>query len=189
MPDQVRGKLVLVVGPSGAGKDSLIAGARQALADDTRFCFPRRLVTRTAIADLEDHQTISREHFEALRAAGDYFLCWEAHGLGYVLPSSIAGDLSAGHVTVLNVSRSVLAEAGARFTPCEIVLVTADRNLRAQRLALRGRETPEEILARLERDAPPVPGGLTPHVVDNSGSLPDGIALMAALLRRLAGSA
>ena len=40
------GSLVLVVGPSGVGKDTLIGGAKQALENDRRFTFVRRVVTR-----------------------------------------------------------------------------------------------------------------------------------------------
>ncbi|MGA7013248.1 MAG: phosphonate metabolism protein/1,5-bisphosphokinase (PRPP-forming) PhnN, partial [Pseudolabrys sp.] len=50
------GRLVLVVGPSGAGKDTVITGAKAACAADSTFVFPRRVVTRPA-SDAEDHDT------------------------------------------------------------------------------------------------------------------------------------
>ena len=77
------GRLVLVVGPSGAGKDTLIAAGRAALGEDPRFVFPRRVVTRPAVAALEDHESVSPEAFAAARQAGAFALDWEAHGLCY----------------------------------------------------------------------------------------------------------
>jgi ribose 1,5-bisphosphokinase len=181
-----RGTLALIVGPSGAGKDTLIAGAKAGLAHDPRFVFPRRLVTRMAIAHLEDHETITRAHFEDLRETGRYTLCWQAHGHGYILPESIKSDLAAGRVVVCNGSRAVVAEARDRYPASAIILVTAKRDLRASRLAARGRETPAEIAARLDREAPPVPAGTDPLVIDNSGQLHDGIARLRDALERLA---
>ena len=61
------GLLVLVVGPSGSGKDTLMAGAAQALAGDARFRFVRRVVTRPATE--EDHEVIDAEGFAARRDA------------------------------------------------------------------------------------------------------------------------
>jgi len=57
------GRFVLIVGPSDAGKDTLIAGARTACADAANVAFPRRVVTR-AISDAEDHDSLDVADFD-----------------------------------------------------------------------------------------------------------------------------
>jgi ribose 1,5-bisphosphokinase len=167
------------VGPSGAGKDTLLAAAKATLADDPRFVFPRRLVTRHAVPQLEDHDTLSWEDF----ASGEFALVWEAHGLGYALPNSIVADLEAGRTVVANTSRSVLAAAVARYG-AKIVLITADPAIRAARLSGRGRETETEIAARLAREGATLPPGVDAVVIDNSGDLGGAVdAFVEALLR------
>lgn len=176
------GTLVLVVGPSGAGKDTLIGAARSALAGDPGFVFPRRMVTREAVATLEDHDTISRDAFAEGRAKGAFALCWEAHGLGYALPATIPADLEADRTVVANVSRQVLKDAASRY-PCRIVVVTADPAVRADRLGGRGRETAAEVAARLAREGAEVPAGIAPvTVVDNSGPLESAVSAFVAAL-------
>src|ERR1700758_459495 len=96
--------LLLVVGPSGAGKDTLLDAARRALADDPKFRFVRRVVTRAAKAGDEPHETVTEAEF----AAREFALQWQAHGLRYGIPAdAIVDDV----VTVANVSRTVIAEA------------------------------------------------------------------------------
>jgi phosphonate metabolism protein PhnN/1,5-bisphosphokinase (PRPP-forming) len=181
-----RGVLVLVVGPSGAGKDTLIAAAREALAGDARFVFVRRVVTRDAVAELEDHETIDRAGFEAALESGDFALDWEAHGLRYALPGSIGAALAEGRIVVANVSRRVVAEALRKFARARVVVVTAEAAIRARRLAGRGREGADEVAARLGREGAPVPAGIAPVVIDNSGTLQAGIGAFVDALRAMA---
>lgn len=172
--------LVLVVGPSGAGKDTLLRGARAALAGDARFVFPRRTITRPADADAEDHDTLSVAAFRDAAAAGKFALTWEAHGLFYGLPAAIADDIRAGRVVVINGSRAALARALAIFPDSRVVLVDATPAERARRLAARGRESAAEIAARIARETPQVPAGAV--IVDNSGAPAAGIAALIAAL-------
>jgi len=177
------GVLVLVVGPSGAGKDTLIEAAKTALAEDTRFVFPRRVVTRTAIAALEDHESVSPGQFALHRDNGAYALSWDAHGLSYGLPASLLDDLGAGRVVVCNGSRAMVAAAKAKFPGTQVLLIEANAAVRARRLAGRGRETGAQIATRLGREAPEVPPGAIR--IDNSGEVEDGIARFVSALKAI----
>lgn len=175
--------LVLVVGPSGAGKDTLINAAKLALAGDARFVFPRRVVTRPAMAELEDHDSVTPEQFALHEANGDYALTWEAHGLKYGLPASIRDDIAMGRVVVMNGSRAMVPIARETLPGTVVVLVGASPQVRAQRLARRGRETAAQISARLAREVDvDIPNAI---LVDNSGELEQGKARFLAGLRSL----
>jgi len=147
------GCLVLVVGPSGAGKDTLIRLAREALADDPRYVFPRRLVTRPPSAD-EDNDQIDEAAFAAGCAAGRFTLHWRAHGLGYAIPAEAGRLAEAGHVVVCNVSRRVVAQARAAEARVRVVEITAPPEILMRRLAARDRAEDGDLAARLARAVP-----------------------------------
>ncbi|MCJ2069736.1 phosphonate metabolism protein/1,5-bisphosphokinase (PRPP-forming) PhnN [Methylobacterium sp. J-030] len=147
------GCLVLVVGPSGAGKDTLIRLARDALAEDPRYAFPRRLVTRPPSAD-EDNDQIDEAAFAAGCAAGRFTLHWRAHGLGYAIPAEARHLAADGHVVVCNVSRRVVAPARDADLPVSVVEITAPPEILMRRLAARGRAEDGDLAARLAREVP-----------------------------------
>ena len=179
--------LVLVVGPSGAGKDSLLDGARHALAGDARFRFVRRVVTRPEAAGGEAHEAADEAGFAARKAAGGFSLDWRAHGLGYGIPADIAADIAAGRVVVANVSRGVIAQAAEKF-PVRVIVVTAPREVLARRLAMRGRETEADIAERLDR-AVALPPGVEVETLVNDASLEEGVARFLVALNRAAEAA
>ncbi len=181
----MRGTFVLVVGPSGAGKDSLLLGAHTVLADDPRFVFARRCITRPRDAGGENHEEIAPPVFEARARAGGFLLHWGAHGLHYGLPIGLADELAAGRHVVANVSRTVLDEARGKFQPVRIVAVTVSKSVLAGRLAARGRESREEIAGRLARAGDGTPTGADVSEVANDGDLQQGIDRLVSLLRGL----
>lgn len=178
----MKGLLVLVVGPSGSGKDTLLAGAAARLAADPRFAFVRRTVTRMA-AD-EDHETVDVPGFLVRLSAGQFALHWEAHGLHYGIPAAALEPLAQGSIVVANVSRSIITEAAQRFRAV-VVEITAPESLRALRLADRGRETPGAISERLSRQVTP-PAGARLHRIVNDGSIDQGISALVTLMVELA---
>ncbi len=179
--------LILVVGPSGAGKDTLMDVARESLAGDARFRFVRREITRPEDSVGEDHIAVDPAGFARRRAQGAYALAWEAHGLGYGIPADIACDLRAGRVVVANVSRSVIAEAAARFATL-VLEITAPAEILARRLGARGREGAAEVLQRLQRSVA-LPEGVTVVRVVNDSSIAEGAARVVVTLSRAAESA
>lgn len=148
------GTLVLVVGPSGAGKDTLLDHARVRLRDETRVTFCRRVITRPADAGGEEHWAVTDAEFAAGAATGAYALSWSAHGLSYGVPVAMLDDLRAGRTVVVNVSRRAIAAAEALGFPTLVVNITAEPETLARRIAARGRESEAEIAARLAREVP-----------------------------------
>ena len=179
------GALILVVGASGAGKDTLIDGARRVLEGDARFFFPKREITRPAAAGGEDHVEVSWADFRTRREEGGYCLHWEAHGLGYGAPAAVADEIRRGRAAVLNVSRSVIAEAERRFRRVATICIEASDETRRRRLAARGREDEEDVNRRLARAAAPIAAG-NPVRIRNDETREAGVAAFVAALHAAA---
>jgi ribose 1,5-bisphosphokinase len=179
--------LVLVVGPSGAGKDSLLDAARLLLAGDPQFRFVRRAITRDAAAGGEDHEAVTQAEFNRRQADGGFALSWQAHGLCYGVPADIAATIAAGEVAIVNVSRAVIEPAARRF-PTRVIEITASPDILAQRLVGRGRETTTDIAARLAR-AVLLPQNISVETIFNDGTRAAGTERFVEALNRAAESA
>lgn len=141
---------MLVVGPSGAGKDTLLNLARAACAGDAGIVFPRRVVTREASL-AEDNAQVSPDAFREALARGEFAMHWEAHGHCYALPRAIDDDIRAGRTVVVNASRTAIEAMRRAYTDVVVVLVTAPPDVLERRLAMRARGSDGPIEARLRR--------------------------------------
>lgn len=175
------GGIVLLVGPSGAGKDALLNEAARILDANPHFCFPKRLVTRPP-GPGEDHEVIAPEAFERGVNDSNFALSWMAHGLGYAIPRDIDDAVRRGALVVANVSRRVLPAARARYETVRVVLVTAPEAVRLERLVKRGRETADEIEERLSRQVAEFSADDADAVIENVGTLEEGTKALAQLL-------
>lgn len=144
------GRLVLVVGPSGAGKDTLLGLAQATLADDRNVVFVRRVVTREASAH-ENNEQVTTDAFRAAKLDGAFAIDWEAHGLCYALPRAIDDDIRAGRHVVANISRTVISQLRAAYADVVVVSITAPPEVLAARLAARGRASDGPLGDRLKR--------------------------------------
>lgn len=173
------GRLIAVVGPSGVGKDTVMAGlvgARPILAT------AKRVITRAPEAGGEDFHSVTGEAFELARDRGEFILHWDAHGLFYGIAREVSGVLSTGQDVLANLSRNVLAQAQDVFPGMQVISLTAADAVLAVRLASRGREAPADITARLARKTAAWPSGLTVHQVTNDGPIAQTVAVALAAL-------
>lgn len=177
----MKGRLIYLIGPSGAGKDSLLDAARAALAE-RGVRIARRVITRSAEAIGEAAQAVSPEQFERLEAEQAFALSWRANGLAYGIPAEIDDWLTAGEDVLVNGSRGYLPEARRRYPNLLAVLLSVEQDVLRERLLTRGRETPEQIEARLARNAL-FSGELDDYIrLDNSASLERSVERLLQLL-------
>jgi len=179
------GCFVAIVGPSGAGKDSVIDYARRQLCERDDIVFVQRVVTRPMDPASEVHDSLTPEDFEKAQSAGRFALAWAAHGHHYGLPREIDASVLDGRTVVANVSRQILPEMRERYIHTHVVAISARPEIIAERLIARGREDRDAVMARMQRGDIPVTGDDVIHI-DNSGALADaGAALVEALLHTL----
>lgn len=170
-PQPDRGRLFLVVGPSGAGKDSLLDIARRRLEPTSAVLFPRRVITRLADAGGEAHDAVDVPTFKRMQDDGAFALSWAAHGLQYGIPVAVDAHLASGGDVVVNVSRTVIDEARRRYPGLIVLSVTARDDVILSRLRARGRESEGDIVARIARARLLPTGGPGVVEIDNSADI------------------
>jgi len=179
------GVVVAVVGPSGAGKDSVMNHARERLGELAKdVSFVRRVITRLPDGATEDHDSVDEATFLRLVVEGAFASHWFANGLHYGLPASMDGSIRTGNVAVANVSRAAIAQLRERYAYVLPIVITAPAEILAGRLRNRGREGAEAIAERLKRAEArelAVEGEVT---IVNDGTLAEASEKFVAALRK-----
>ena len=181
--------IYLALGPSGAGKDTLLLAGRALLAGSSDVVFIQRHLTRNAASVTYLEISVTSDAFAAGLAANTYALHWEAHGTRYGVPSAeLSAALGQGRRCVLNVSRTQVPIVQEKFGgrhEVYVLHITASFATLRMRLLSRGRESPEDVEKRLARAMRDTPRG--PHVITilNEATVEEGATRVA---RALAGT-
>lgn len=146
------GRLFYLMGPSGAGKDSLLDACRGRRVSGYRLRIAPRHITRDEDSGGEDHIAVSPDAFHRQLEEGRFALHWRANGRDYGVGTEMDEWLAAGDVVLVNGSRAHLEQALNRYPNLLVpVLICVDPEHQRQRLQNRGRETAAEIDARVAR--------------------------------------
>lgn len=180
------GRLIFLMGPSGAGKDSVLQRLQQSL--EGRGCrIARRVITRSAEAMGEEAVSVSPREFGERERAGDFAMVWRANGLAYGIPREIEEWLADGYQLIVNGSRGYLDEARRKYPDLLAVLLQVEPAILRRRLLARAREDVGEIEARLARSAE-LSGSAFMQAdrriirLDNSGSLDETVERLLRLI-------
>ncbi|MBF6615787.1 phosphonate metabolism protein/1,5-bisphosphokinase (PRPP-forming) PhnN [Pollutimonas thiosulfatoxidans] len=171
------GRLIYLMGPSGAGKDTLLNGVMRLMG--SRAYLAPRVITREADRTAEGALTVTLQEFHQMEEAGLLAMSWRAHGFAYGVLQQINERMAAGKDVFVNGSRAYLPTAVSRYRDLVPVMVDVDPCVLHERLRYRGRETDMQIQERLARNVAlqDVPAGLARPMVriDNSGTPEDAV--------------
>ncbi len=156
MPVDSSGKLVIVSGPSGAGKTTVMRGVfRQSALPLVASVSATTRAARPDEVDGIDYHFLTEEEFDARRKRGDFLECFELFGRGYwygTLQSEVTTGLEAGKWVVLEIDVQGALAVMQRYADAVSIFVRPSSIEELQRrLRNRGTETDEAIQRRLQQ--------------------------------------
>lgn len=145
--------LLVVSGPSGAGKDSLVAVLRQKHPEIEISVSATSRAMRAGEAEGQNYYYMSREAFETLLAQGKILEHTEYCGNYYGTPrSEVENRIANNIVVVLVIEVEGAANIKKEYPACTTVFVQPpSMDELEQRLRGRGTETPAQIEKRMRR--------------------------------------
>jgi len=169
------GTLFLVVGNSGSGKDSIISGAIDKFPSNLKkIHLAKRYITRPP-SEFEENYPISKEEFLEMDNKGEFVLTWHIYQLSYGVPIEIDDWLKNGHPVIVNVSRTIVDEARAKYENIKVIFIEVPFHITLERVKDRGREEGKLLEERVDRARKNQTFPNADYIVDNSGDLNDAI--------------
>ncbi|MFM9837813.1 MAG: phosphonate metabolism protein/1,5-bisphosphokinase (PRPP-forming) PhnN [Cyclobacteriaceae bacterium] len=144
-------KLFYVMGASGAGKDTLMNYARNAVQSTEKIVFAHRYITRSPFSGNENHISLTEQEFKTRLKQGLFSLHWGSHNNLYGIGIEIDLWMDKGFNVVINGSREYLPTAQKIYPNIIPILIAVSPDVLEERLLLRGRESQEEISKRIQR--------------------------------------
>lgn len=153
MGEHKSGTLVVLSGPSGVGKSTLVARALEALPELSFSVSVTTRPPRPAERDGVDYRFVDEDAFEALAARGGLLERAVVHGRHYGTPRDAVHDLQAqGRTVLLDIDTQGADQVRSSKEPATFVFVLPpDAATLEARLQLRGTEEPEAVALRLSR--------------------------------------
>jgi ribose 1,5-bisphosphokinase len=165
------GKVFLIIGNSGAGKDTIIDEVfRRFPSRYKKLHVPKRVITRQG-SDTEKFESVDKATFYKLRESGEFILEWESYEHFYGIRRGVLDWLDAGHPVLLNISRNVVQTARERFPDVRVIFIRVPLDVTADRIIERGRESYKEVLNRVVRAQEHQDYEGADFIVDNVGNI------------------
>lgn len=152
--------LVIISGPSGVGKDTIIDTMRRREAEDGRTGERHYVITMTTRAPRDgelngvDYHFVSREEFLRIRAARGFLEANEVHGNWYGSPrDQVREALRAGRDVILKIDVQGAQKVKEQVSEALLIfIIPPSQETLFARLRARATETADELEVR-QRDA------------------------------------
>ncbi len=147
------GKLVVISGPSGVGKTTILRSLLAELPQLIPGVSATTRSPRTGEQDGVDYHFLTLEEFERRRAAGEFLECCQVYGRQHwygTLVEEVAPRLAAGAWVVLEIDVEGTLSILRRYDALTIFVEPSHPDQLSLRLKGRGTESPEAVARRLE---------------------------------------